>query len=157
MAGIFNVIVQFFDEDDWPYQVTEPETVVQTQFKGENGQWACFAFAKEEQEQLAFYSICPVRVPEDRRVLMAEFLTRANYNLALGNFEMDFSDGEIRYKTSIDVEGDRLTTALTKHVIYANVMMMDLYLPGVLLVIYGNGTPAEAIQRIESPDNLMGS
>jgi len=33
-----------------------------------------------------------------------EFLTRANYGLNIGNFEMDFQDGEIRFKTAIDVE-----------------------------------------------------
>lgn len=30
----------------------------------------------------------------------AEFLTRANYGLVFGNFEMDMHDGEIRYKPS---------------------------------------------------------
>ncbi len=32
---------------------------------------------------------------------VAEFITRANYTLNLGSFEMDYSDGELRYKTSI--------------------------------------------------------
>lgn len=31
----------------------------------------------------------------------AEFLTRANYGLVFGNFEMDMHDGEIRYKTFV--------------------------------------------------------
>lgn len=29
---------------------------------------------------------------------MAEFICRANYNLKNGNFEMDYRDGEIRFK-----------------------------------------------------------
>ena len=39
---------------------------------------------------------------------IAEFLTRTNYSMIIGNFELDFADGEIRYKTSIDVQGDFL-------------------------------------------------
>jgi hypothetical protein len=52
-------------------------------------------------------------------------------------------------KTSIDVEGDRLSAALIKQVVYTNVTMMDEYLPGILSVIYGNVSPAEAIAQIE--------
>lgn len=55
-----------------------------------------------------------MNVPEDRRLALAEFLTRANYGLFIGNFEMDWQDGEVRYKTSIDVAGDRLSTALVQ-------------------------------------------
>jgi hypothetical protein len=43
---------------------------------------------------------------------IAKFITRANYGMSLGNFELDFNDGEIRYKTSIDVTDDRLNFAL---------------------------------------------
>ncbi len=80
---------------------------------------------------------------------MAEFLTRANYGLVIGNFEMDFGDGEVRYKTSIDVEGDRLTSALIKQMVYINVLMMDRYLPGIMKVAFGNADPARAIAEIE--------
>ncbi|MEH2025766.1 hypothetical protein [Nostoc sp.] len=52
-------------------------------------------------------------------------------------------------KTSIDVEGDRLSFALIQGVVYANVTMMDEYLPGIMCVIYGNVSPEEAIAKIE--------
>ena len=38
---------------------------------------------------------------------MAEFLTRANYGIMIGNFEMDFNDGEVRYKGALEyADGD---------------------------------------------------
>lgn len=70
--------------------------------------------------------------------------------MMIGNFELDFADGEIRYKISIDVEGDRLSAALIQRLVYANVSMMDEYLPGILSVIYANISPAEAIAQIEA-------
>jgi hypothetical protein len=70
--------------------------------------------------------------------------------MIIGNFEMDFEDGEIRYKTSIDVEGDSLSSALIKRLVYANVMMMDAYLPGIMSVIYGDVSPEDAITQIEA-------
>jgi len=109
---IYQEMVKFFQEDEWPFYPVEAQPVLQTAFEGKNGKWACFARAREQQEQMVFYSICPVNVPQHKLMAVAEFLTRANSGMILGNFELGFTDGEIRYKTSIDVEGDRLSFAL---------------------------------------------
>ncbi|MGH2410076.1 MAG: YbjN domain-containing protein, partial [Chloroflexota bacterium] len=87
--------------------------------------------------------------PVERRLAMAEFLTRANYGLPIGNFELDFEDGEIRFKTSIDLEEVEPNPLLVKHVIYANVIMMDRYLPGIASVAEDKASPAAAIAEIE--------
>jgi len=149
MGDILDTTMQFFQEDGWSFTQLEGQPVLRTGFQGESGHWTCFAQAREEQAQFLFYSICPVNAPEDRRMAAAEFLTRANYGLLIGNFEMDMSDGEIRYKTSIDVQGDRLSPALIKPLVYANVLMMDNYLPSLMSVIYGNVPPAEAVAKVE--------
>jgi hypothetical protein len=104
----------------------------------------------EKEEQFIFYSYFPVKVSEDRRAVMAEFLTRANYGMIIGNFELDLSDGEVRYKTSIDVEDAELSHALAKHIVYANVLTMDRYYKGLVAVAGGGMTAAEAIKVIET-------
>ncbi|MEL7052307.1 MAG: YbjN domain-containing protein [Cyanobacteria bacterium J06588_5] len=81
---------------------------------------------------------------------MAQFITRANYGLILGNFELDYTDGEIRYKTSLDVESDRLTPALTKNLISTNVTTMDQYLPGLLAFLEQQTPPGQAIKQNRS-------
>ncbi|HDQ71043.1 MAG TPA: YbjN domain-containing protein [Chloroflexi bacterium] len=149
MSEILDTVAAFFQEDEWPFSLMEELTALRTGFKGSNGEWTCYARARDEQEQFIFYSICPVKAPEDERQRMAEFLTRANYGLLIGNFEMDFSDGEIRYKSSIDVEDDRLSPALVKNIVYANVLTMDRYMPGIMKVLYADMAPAEAIELIE--------
>lgn len=65
---------------------------------------------------------------------------------------MVFNDGEVRYRTSIDVEGDRLFHALIKHLVYTNVTMMDEYLPAIKAVIEAGVLPETAIRAIEQPD-----
>jgi hypothetical protein len=149
--GILETVIQFFTEDDWTFTKLQGQSVLQVVCQGENGRWNCYAQAREDQEQFVFYSIYPDIAPEDKRLAMAEFFTRANYGLIIGNFEMDFEDGEIRYKTSIDVEGDLLTTDLIKQLVYANIMMMDHYLPGIQAVMDGTMSPVEAIAHIENP------
>ncbi|MEH2228702.1 MAG: YbjN domain-containing protein [Nostoc sp.] len=146
---IFEEVVNFFKANDWPFIQLPGQTALQIAFQGENGQWTCYARVRTEQQQFVFYSISPVNAPEDKRLAIAEFITRANSGMIIGNFELDFADGEISYKTSIDVEGDRLSSALIQRVVYANVTMMDEYLPGIMSVIYSNVSPEEAIAKIE--------
>jgi len=147
--GIYDVMVQFFDNDGWKYYKMEDQTILRLGFSGESGSWRCYAQAKEEEDRFVFYSILDAKVPEDKRPAMAEFLTRANYGLVIGNFEMDYTDGEVRYKTSIDIEDDRLTTALVRNLVYANVILMDRYFPGIMKVMYADVPPTEAIEEIE--------
>lgn len=149
--GIFDTALKFFREDDWKFRQLEGQTALVMGFKGESGTWQCLARAKEDNGQFVFYSILDTNVPPDKRGAIAEFLTRANYGLTIGNFEMDYSDGEVRYKTSIDVRDneDRLNTGLIKLLVYVNVIMMDRYFPGIMSVVYGGVSPAAAITQIE--------
>ncbi|MTJ53371.1 hypothetical protein FJR38_12300, partial [Anabaena sp. UHCC 0253] len=151
---LFDSIINFFDQDDWSYVKIEDNTALRLAFEGDNGRWNCYAKAREEQKQFIFYSICPVQIPEDKRLTISEFITRANYGMINGNFELDFNDGEIRYKTSIDVDGDKLSFALIKNLVYANVIMMDEYLPGIINVIESDISPELAINPIEQNQEI---
>lgn len=150
---IFNSMVEFFEEDAWEFNWMDGLPVLSLGFSGQNGKWTCYAQAREEQEQFVFYSVCPLNAPEDKRQAIAEFITRANYGMIIGNFEMDFDDGEIRYKTSVDVEGATLLAPIVKQLVYANVLIMDRYLPGLMAVIYSDIDPQEEIERLEASFN----
>ena len=132
MTQILDTVAAFFEEYSWPFTQPEDASLLLTGYQGENGEWSCFAWTHEERKQFVFYSKCTIAAPEDKRDAVAEFITRANYDLLIGNFELDFEDGEIRFKTSIDVSNDRLTTALVEPFVIANVVMMDHYLPGLM-------------------------
>ena len=149
MGDILDAAIGFFTEDDWTFTQVEDQPILRLSCQGENGQWSCYAQAREEQAQLLFYSVCPVNALEDKRMAAAEFLTRANHGVFLGNFELDMDDGEIRYKTSIDVKGERLLPALVRPLVYTNVFMMDRYLPALMSVLYGDVPPAEAVLKAE--------
>ncbi|MGD1715693.1 YbjN domain-containing protein [Dapis sp. BLCC M172] len=148
--SIFQTVLNFFTEDDWPFTKIQGDSALRLAFQGKNGTWDCYAKVREPQQQFVFYSVCSVNKPENKRQAIGEFITRANYDMIIGNFEFDFTDGEIRYKTGIDVQGDRLSFALIKQMVYTNVMMMDQYLPGIQAVLSENLSPLEAITQIEA-------
>lgn len=140
---------EFLEADGWHPQAIAENFVYRSMFVGNNGEVTCFAQVRPDLEQFIFYVVMPVRVPEAMRVLMAEFLVRANYGLRIGNFEMDFEDGEVRYKSSVDFEGISLSPVLIRNTMYPAVQTMDRYLPGILSVVYGGRTPEEAIAAVE--------
>jgi hypothetical protein len=146
---LIDLLEGFFQAESWEYQRLERRDVLRLGFTGSSGNWTCYAQTREAQRQVVFYSICPLRAPDGKRMLMAEFLTRANYGLILGNFELDLDDGEIRYKTSLDIEDAELTPMLLSHIVYANVTSMDRYLPGIIAVIAGSQTPLAAVTSID--------
>ncbi len=156
MGMIFDIVEEFFESNEWHYSQIENESILTMGVSGKNGKWTCYAQAKEDQEQFVFYSVCPVNASEDKLDALGEFITRANYGLIIGNFELDYNDGEIRYKTSIDVEGDRLSRALLEQLVYANLTITDRYLPGVMAVLYGDVAPEAAILQVEAPDFSTG-
>jgi hypothetical protein len=126
-----------FADNGWPYTEVRGAPVLVGQFSGPAGSWTFYAQAVEEKGLILVYSICPQRAPEQRRNEVAEFLTRANYGLAAGNFELDFADGEIRYKSVLHTQGDGVDAPTLKRLVRANGIAMETYLPGIAKVIVG--------------------
>ena len=121
-------------------------------FEGENGRWRCVGIGNETSGQMLFYSVLEQPCPLDQRPQLAWFLTRANYGLNIGNFELDLGDGQVRYKTSVDIDGttDSLSPDLFRNLVYPNVLTMDRYLPGIMQISFNaNANPEEVIRDIE--------
>lgn len=148
--SLFEIVAEFFSTGGWDVEPVEGICALRGQHTGRSGQWTIYAQIREPQGRFVFYSLCPVWVPEARRLAVAEFITRANYGMLIGNFELDFVDGEVRFKTGIDVEGDRLSGALVAQVVGPNLAMMDRYLGGIMAVVFASETPVKAISNIES-------
>ncbi len=144
-------LMEFFREDEWAFEKLPDRPLLRLPFQGRNGKWSCYAQVRvtKDLEQVLFYSVAPLAIPEESRLAVAEFITRANYAMALGNFEMDFSDGEVRFKTSIDVTNVNIVPGLIRPVVYTNCLMMEKYLPGLMSVIYTHVSPEEAVRQVE--------
>ena len=149
MGRIYTEIEAFLSEDGWPFTKLEEQTIAKTSFQGKHGEFNCFVQAREEQEHMLMYAVLPVCAPTGRREDVAGFITRANYGMIIGNFELDYEDGEVRYKTSVDLEDVPDFKILLRNMIYANVLTMDKYLPGLMRVIYGGVSGPEGIAEVE--------
>jgi hypothetical protein len=148
--SLFEKVTRFFEKNEFNFSRIEGQPMLTMGWQGDNGSWGCLAQVTEDNDTFIFYSRLETKVPEARRAAIAEFLTRANYGLILGNFEMDYSDGEIRYKTSIGVADGNLTDDMLLRMVGANVLTLDRYFQGIMKVIYTRAQPEKVIRDIES-------
>ena len=149
VGRIHDAFTDWLHADDWSFQENPEKSYVVFSFQGQHALWQCVGQAREAQHQFVFYCVAAVKAPEPARSEVAEFLTRANYGLVVGNFELDFSDGDIRYKTSFQAEGLTDLPPLFRSCVYAGVYTADKYFPGLTAVMYGGSTPEQAVQLVE--------
>jgi hypothetical protein len=144
--ALLGELKRVFVENGWPFSEVRGAQVLVSDLLGPLGTWKFYAQVVDEQDLILLYSVCPLRVPAERRPEVSQFLTGANYGLAAGNFELDFEDGEIRYKTVLHNYGDGLDADVLRRLVRSNGMAMETYLPGIGAVI--TGTPAlPALER----------
>jgi hypothetical protein len=143
-------VTAYFESEDWPI-VAGDDGTIETAFEGSATVWPVRVHVFEEDVRAVIVSAFPAIVPDEHRTAVGEFCNRANFGLAIGNFELDHDGGEIRFRTSVDAEGTEPSTALVRNAVVANVLTMDRYVTGILAVL--NGTdPADAVEDCEEAE-----
>ena len=148
MPRLRDAVTAYLDTRSWPYEVQG--SFIVSPVAGDSGSWTVYFELREEDEQLLVYSVVPDQVPPDRRTEAALFVTRVNSGLPIGNFELDLDTGEVRYKTSVDVEDTSLDEPLVDHLLLANIVTVDRYLIALASVTSG-ADPIAAADQADSP------
>ena len=102
------------------------------------------------EDNFSALATIPLSADETTRLAVAEYLTRANYNMRNGNFEMSMETGEIRFKTYVHV-GDGPVDKKAAHLaVMMPFLMLNRYGDGLLEVLFGFKSPREAFEAIGS-------
>jgi hypothetical protein len=144
-SAVREIAHRYFAEREWQVQEGNEGALLAFNYTGESGQWQCYAQIDDEDNFFAFYSEAPFVAPAERRIAVAEYITRANYGLNVGNFELDYDRGVIRYKTGLDTHGISFDRALLAGLVEPNLTLLDYHLPGLQAVIAG----AEPLTTLE--------
>ena len=103
-----------------------------------------------EENSYNVYMILNSKSEGSNYPLIAEFLHRANYGLKDGNFEMDYRDGEIRYKSFVNFKNIDVSQEVIEESIIVGAAMIDRYGKGLLKLMLGEGTVTECIEYCEN-------
>lgn len=113
----------------WRLEQLPGKQIWRTEIPGAEDSYTCYVQIDDELGQLVFYGIVPHTVPPADRVESAVALAGVNYGLAVGKFELDLTDGELRFSTGIDVTGTRLDPVVLERMIDNALEMLDAYTP----------------------------
>jgi hypothetical protein len=145
MKEALEQVVGLFRAKDWEFEVDEESDLVRTGIEGDNGHWQVMAIASDDDDAVLMLSLFPQKCPAHRRAPCAELLTRINFGMMMGCFEMDYDSGRIHFKTTVPfVRGD-LNSATLDSVVMLNLARMDRFLPAIMSVIYAGISPTQAL------------
>ncbi len=147
---LMDVVFRCLKEENWNYQVVEPGALIRMGVRGERGTWICYLRVAEGQRQVIFYAQMGMNIPPEKRAEVIEYLTRANYSLPVGGFEMDVDSGEIRFKNSLETPEGELSVAMVRALALTSLRVMDRYFMGVLSVVHRGLSPQAALAQVES-------
>jgi hypothetical protein len=149
--SIATLVKRFLDDDDWHYTFKEEDGVFNFNLNVKGKLKKVSYRIRIRKDDYVVYTYCPMNA-DDCKAEMAEFITRANYGLLNGNFEMDFRDGEIRYKTFVNCDETDPGTQTIKDSIYIPAAMFNRYGEGIVSVLFGIKDPEQAVKDCESDD-----
>lgn len=141
-----NIIKDFFKSQEWQFTQVEGKNVLLFGIGGKNGNFQCIADLIEEENRFVFFSVCGANTPSNKRREMLDLLNNLNYKLFFGNFEMDLEDGEIRFRTSISFNHIELNLKFIEELIMSNIITMDISLPSIVGLMYGEITVEKALE-----------
>jgi hypothetical protein len=146
MKSAIESFAESFNKRGWSYNQPSDKPLIHTGFTGDNGRWNCVAVAGPQDEHLFFLSLLPCKAAPTRRTACAELLARINFGLTHGCFEMDFEDGEIRFRTSIPLASAEVSPELVEHLVFSNVCTVDRLFGAVMKVLYAGVSPTAALR-----------
>lgn len=93
------------DKSEWQWELVD-EAVWRLPVTDEDGSEDSFngvLAAYPDVETVVVWAVFPYQMPKERRDEVARYLIGVNYEIAVGAFEMDLSDGEVRFRVGMPI------------------------------------------------------
>lgn len=149
-GNLMDVVIRFLEDEAWHYQVIEPGALVRTGVRGERGTWICNLRVDEERRHVICHTLMDLNIPPENRAAVLEYLSRANFSLPLGGFDMNIDTGEIRFKNGLESPDGSLPVSVVRAMVLTALRATERYFPGVLSVVHSGLRPEAALARVET-------
>ncbi len=156
---IVNYLKQYFDDQQWHYNHYRPKSSDSDNNDSQQSHYLSFRMrnkkldcgylfrVQEHNNLLAVYGILPFLIPESHQSAAMLLITQINYDMLIGNLEMDINDGEIRYKNAIDVEAVGMDESTIEHLLQS-VIAMTTVTYEIFSELVNNQNPATELQDL---------
>lgn len=149
MEKIIKLIRETLEELKWKYEYDEEEKIFITGMDIDKLGY-CYIIIPVYRDEYVVYTIYEEKIRDQYLNLMAEYLHRVNYGMQNGNFEMDYDDGEVRYKVFTIAKEGNISEDTIRRNILTGVVMFRKYGDGMLKIMTGEkGEPKEWVEIAE--------
>lgn len=104
------------------------EHLLRLRFYTSTAKWICLIRIDPDEQFCAIYSIFPKMVSVERREETAIVLMGENYDLIHGNFEMDETDGELRFRSTLFTD-QAFNIGMIGFLLADHLKVMEHYIP----------------------------
>lgn len=142
----FNIVVEHFGNMGVTFRSDEEQKLVFFTMCGETAIYVCRLRVTHEDTMLQINLQIPILVREAKlRAQVAELVTRANYGLTTGRFDLDPSDGQISFHIGHRIHPAGLDEETVSHLFAVAVITANSYFPALMRLLYGGHTPEDAV------------
>ena len=150
---IVEALRDWLDGDDWHYEYDAENHVIRAGInldcKLRNAR--LFIPVREDGSYIVNI-VSPISGDPKNMNELVKYVAMANFGLANGNFDIDVSDGEVRYKIYVNCKGlETLPAQIIKDSIYAGWCMMERYGSGLAALAMGFSDAETEIKKAEAP------
>ncbi|MEC5209336.1 hypothetical protein RCH20_000385 [Psychrobacter sp. PL15] len=129
-APATNYLKRYLHDKQWHYtyyrpRVSDSQQTRHLSLRMKHKQLDCgYLFRiQEDNGLLALYGILPFLIPESHQSAAMLLIAQINYDMLIGNLEMDVNDGEIRYKNAIDIRAVGMDDPIIEHLLQSVIAM----------------------------------
>jgi hypothetical protein len=149
-SSSFQALIDYIESKNFNHTPYPEEKRVTLSMSGKNANFRFTARITNEDDYLQVTANYPFSVREEKlRSSTAELITRANYCMPLGKFEMDMADGEVRFHLTHVIGELGLTSEMIERHFMAAYFTMDRYFPAFMQHIHAGYTPEDAVFHAE--------
>ena len=146
----FETLVEHCKEHDIKCHIDRGKKFISFSMCGETAVYKVRWAITHDDEMLQMDVSIPVHARDEKmRPLVLETLMRANHRLALGNFNLDHSDGEIVYHIASPIGEAGLEDLIICKLFGTAMATTDRYFTALMRVMYGGHTPEDAVYLAE--------
>ena len=149
MMDMIDCVRDYLDNDNWNYEYRDDRNMLVMGVTIKSKLQSVKLYMIFNENGYTSTAMCSMKADESCRNAVMEYITRANYGLRIGNFELDLNDGEIRYKTYLQMQGDIPPAKTVDRYLSLRYLMLEKYGNGLLSVMFGVSTPEEAVKAAE--------
>lgn len=124
---VYQMFKKHLEEIDFNFEAHDDDLVLTLTVNGDDLPQPTLIRVIDEQDIVQIVSPIPNRIPEDKRIDAAVAVSVANYGIINGSFDLDMSDGEIRFRVTQSFREMEMSEECIKYILNITFFTTDKY------------------------------